>query len=622
MNSWTRYILLSALLGCTDPPLTSDDDASAADDDTSLSDDDTSAVDDDSALPDDDSSPADDDTTSPGDDDTSPGDDDTANPVCGNGLQEEGEICDDGESNGSSPCGCTEECALPAAGNPCDDGNFCSETESCDGGGSCVVELTRSCDDLNPCSVDSCDEPTDSCLNNGPGDTPLSLFDVGAIQDSSTLELTILSSETSWEATLEGGLVEIRTDEVEYTSWEVNECVLTPIRIHGWRSMPAGEDGLPGVAVAHGLGGWAEAENSLGPAAEMGIAALAYTGPGNADPEGENASEGTGSVASRLFDTVPDPRGSWFWGHAVAGMRALTVLETTWGVDGSRMGMAGYSGGGVATLIANGVDSRIHAAAAIASSGYLGLAAAATPNPGWEVDLLTEAGLTTASPEWVDFQAWMDPQNFLASAHGDVLMAVGSQDGFFPLTSAVATWDGLALSGGNHRVFEVANWDHGWWALYTGEEAAEDIDDVVHYWVDHHFGLDAALTDELPMPQVEGVSPWYCDYGGGIIWWCTALQVSLPGGSDYEVDGVRLWVSADSAFSFYSVELEDVGGGIWQGTVLVDPYAVDWGQLVYFAEAEYRNDGDVFGLGRSYKITSRPYFPAGFSPYIIPIDGG
>ena len=122
-----------------------------------------------------------------------------ATPVCGNGVREGSEACDDG--NTTQCDGCSNTCAVVlngcfiggtciadgtveptnacrscqrgvsrtaysprAAGTVCNDGLFCTAVDTCNGIGTCTG-TTRSCSDGLSCTVDACDEAGDACVN-------------------------------------------------------------------------------------------------------------------------------------------------------------------------------------------------------------------------------------------------------------------------------------------------------------------------------------------------------------------------------------------------------------------------------------------------------------------------
>lgn len=111
--------------------------------------------------------------------------------ICGNGIVESDEACDDGnrldgdccssscqfeEAGSSCPddgnvcttdtCNATGACVRTFNTNPCDDENACTTFDQCDQG-SCVGGPPPNCDDRNPCTDDSCD-PSLGCthMNN------------------------------------------------------------------------------------------------------------------------------------------------------------------------------------------------------------------------------------------------------------------------------------------------------------------------------------------------------------------------------------------------------------------------------------------------------------------------
>jgi cysteine-rich repeat protein len=75
--------------------------------------------------------------------------------TCGDGVVDPGETCDDGNEI-SGDC-CSKTCEAEPGGGACDDGNACSQIDSCDGTGGCVGASPLVCDDTNGCTDDGCD---------------------------------------------------------------------------------------------------------------------------------------------------------------------------------------------------------------------------------------------------------------------------------------------------------------------------------------------------------------------------------------------------------------------------------------------------------------------------------
>lgn len=560
-------------------------------------------------------------TDPPPDSDTPGEESDPPEDLCGNGQLDVGEDCDGG---GAGTCACTSDCTFPGAETTCDDGDPCT-TDTCDGAGSCapvpldcddgdactvdtcalgVCQRTPMvCDDADPCTTDTCSAGT--CRFNGWDGDPLSLWDLQTLQDPSTLQVQVLSTETVLE-----GLTPVQVQELRYTSYESEACELRPIVLEAWLAIPISLLGSPsdrpGLVVAHGLGAWAEPGSASNPAAQLGAVVLAWSGPG------QGASEGTPSTPDHLFDVMASPRDSWFWEHAVAGIRGLSLLQTLPEVDPTRLAMSGYSGGAVATLMVNGVDDRLSAAVPTSGMGHLDLAATNPTTPGWEVDLLRAMTppRDPTSPEWQRYVASLDPMHYLATAHAPTFLVNGAQDEFFPLTTTAATFADLQATGGDHRLHTIINWDHGWFALFNSEQPAIEADRIFEYWMRHHLGLGAAYRASPPQPTLVDVIAGVCDG-----WPCAMAVVDLPG-HGFEVTDARVHFSLDG-LAWFSAELERGALGWTGGIPFTDPAQLNRSTAAWMAEFELQ-DGLI---GPKLRVSTPPSLPPGFVPNILGIAG-
>jgi cephalosporin-C deacetylase-like acetyl esterase len=432
------------------------------------------------------------------------------------------------------------------------------------------------------------------------------LFDQAAIRDASTAQCTFTNQRMALkDATL------LDVWDVSYVSWEAVDGVLQPVTIRGFFARPSGTSTLPGVIHAHGLGGCTREEGATGPAALLGMAVLAYTGPGGGSGvEGCAVSEGLPAGSDNgyhLFDTLPDVRGTWFWGHPVAAMRGLTCLTTRPDVDASRLGMTGFSAGGVATLVVSGADDRVKAAVPLSACGRWDLAVQ-SPDA-WQNDLLQAAGLSAASPEWATLLAWLDPAVVVAATKTPVLMVNGTSDEFFPLNAHVPTLN--AITGATTRTSLAANFDHGCYAL-TGGESADTIAERAdlrarggqRMWLRHWLTSDASFA-YVPAAPVVVVQA----QGGGVLVTATVDG----GGSALQVEEVRFWWSTDDAFLWGSNELDKGTGvfaGVWWALLPVPPAP----NLVTYVDVQYKTKA-LLAPDR-FSISSVPALPAGFVPHL------
>lgn len=431
---------------------------------------------------------------------------------------------------------------------------------------------------------------------------PPPFFDFKLIKDQASAACNFTASHT----VLKNGVL-LEAFKVSYLSFELVDGVLKEILIRGFGARPVGSNVVPGIVNVHGLGGFANEDLATGLAALTGTFVVAYTGPGGGnigDPDTQ--SEGTPPSGGeppgyRLFDTVPDPRGSWLWAHAVAAMRALTCLESRPDVDRDRLGITGFSAGGIVSLIAASVDDRIKAAVPLSGTG------------GWDVSVLSEnswfyllldaAGLTTSSPEWGAFLQHLDPVSLLNTSAAPIMMVNGTVDEFFPLTAFNATYQ--AISSSPKRMSLAANFDHGCYSLLplwvedkkTIEERADlHAKGAQRLWFGHWFKTGFPSIPAEPTAQVLSQS--------GL-----SMVVAAVDEGGYIVEDVRTWVSIDDAYTFWAVPMKE-SLGLWV-TELLPEFPKN---AVWFVDVIYRTK-DLIAPDR-FSISSVPVLPDGFIPHI------
>jgi len=81
--------------------------------------------------------------------------------VCGNGVLDGDEACDDGNLVGGDCCSALCEVAA-ADGTPCSDGDVCSANDEC-AAGSCVAGPPLACDPCEVCGPSGCELPATTC---------------------------------------------------------------------------------------------------------------------------------------------------------------------------------------------------------------------------------------------------------------------------------------------------------------------------------------------------------------------------------------------------------------------------------------------------------------------------
>jgi hypothetical protein len=376
-----------------------------------------------------------------------------------------------------------------------------------------------------------------------------------------------------------------------------------PIVIRGYAVRPRGAAQVPAVVSSHGYGEQAALPPLVDTAVLLGSMMISYSGPGQGTMP-DNMSEGLGlnaNMNTRLFDTVPDKRGSWLWGHTVAALRALTCLEARPDVDPARLGMTGYSIGAVATLVASGVDSRI--VASVSRAGSLALDTMLASEDNWIWSQVQGARLDLTSPELQGFIELLDPAQ-LATAPAKVFMANGSTDEFFPVTAFSETF--RSIGNADSRATLSANFDHGGCFARTGIESMNAISQRmgVHLrlgmrmWFGYWFGTDPSYT-VIPEMPIATFTPMASMTG--------VVATIDEGDADVQVEDVTMWWSTDHSIFYESAPLTRLGAGMWGGTGAFTMGA----DTIAFVDVNYTTTGN-----QRFALSSIPDLSQGYVPRI------
>lgn len=204
------------------------------------------------------------------------------------------------------------------------------------------------------------------------------------------------------------------------------------LRIFAYFTYPTAKKGtkLPGIIIVHGGTGRADKAQAVA-YASLGYAALSMDLPGKGGGREGSRSEGPDMADDVIFKMTPSPRDSFLYSAVNSVCRAVSVMSNSTQVDSTRIGVVGSSWGGVITLVANGIDSRISAACTIYGAGYI-------PD---ESCWLAHGNMKHLSKKQI--QSWrehFDPSSYLASQSGKTLFLGATQDGYYPLRPFLKTY--------------------------------------------------------------------------------------------------------------------------------------------------------------------------------------
>lgn len=418
------------------------------------------------------------------------------------------------------------------------------------------------------------------------------------LNDTSTLNVQIIRQWTELV-----GVQQIQITELRYNSWECVNGQLQTIPIQAFYARPVSLNYGAAVVLAHGLGAQADAGAAARFAAQHGVAALYYSGPGCGQ------SGGRPFDLRLLFDTVPDPRGSWFWSHAIAGSRAITVLTTLPATDPTRIGMSGYSAGAMATLNVNGFDNRLRCAIAVSGTGGLRKAA---DNDGWMNHLLRACGLSRRSAPFQVLCDTVDPIHQARTQHAPVMLLNGAQDEFFPIDSTLDTFNAFPNRSA-HRIVVIPNWDHGLFTAtlpppyetFDNRNFAEArIEAATRFWIGRHLTGSGNYPNTPPIPTAAMYE----------FWGQAALSAELA--TSYQVVEVHVYYSNDGSWLYGGQRLTDRSGNLWYKLATGLPWSnFNLGNTVYFSEFRLRQSI----IAPEFWLTSVPSLPPNFRPRIRPM---
>jgi len=410
--------------------------------------------------------------------------------------------------------------------------------------------------------------------------SPLDIWDMHAIVND-PLEVQVLSErvvETERGAVLER--------ELTYRS-EISRG--EEIRIAAHLAMPVGEGTLPGLVIGHGHGGHGSMDMAQAYALTHKVIAVSIDGPG------QGGSSGPRDCMGHWLDVLETPRHSYLYHCAVAGMRAVTYLRTLAECDPKRIGVTGGSMGGIMTLLVNGVDKRLACAVDNAACGAW---ATGAREGSWLRTLMMDGmGLAPDSAEVTTLFRYLDPVHYIPTQRSPLLIILGAQDEYFPITSLAETVAGLR---GPHRLTYIADWDHGLYtidnpALQTYDNsaaAALRVNSSSKRWFDYYLHGKGEAIPRGPVLRMRAA-------GGAVL-----ARATVDEGSP--VSAVRFCYSTDGAYTFTVLPMER-GGGMWEARMRLGAAQAEG--LAAFVEVEYE-DGLFLSsrpyLGPQFRLRVRP----------------
>ena len=436
----------------------------------------------------------------------------------------------------------------------------------------------------------------------GPPDAggPPPLWDMPMIADPTTANCKFTNAK---EVEVDG--VKLRTYDLSYSSWESIGGKLQPITIYAKAAHPADNAvNLPGVVTVHDLGGAADLAEAVSLATQVGVFAVSYSGPG----AGTGATKSGGLPANhqggkRLYDVVPDTRGSWFWAHTVAGMRAISCLSTRKEVNPTSFAATGSGFGGALALIMAGADTRFYIVTSI--GGSLGWDLAVKSPQSWHHDMLFEAGYSAKDVHWTKLMDDMLKPALKAASKIAANIMIGTSDEYFPINSHAATYGVMSIWTRHHSL--VGNWDKGCYAAANVEppqviakRAAARARGGVNAWFKSLLKTDMDFY-YYPMTPLTGAKA-----DGDK----TKFTAEIAGGGKvFTAEGATAWWSHDEGFTWQHAEMDNPQSIVWVKTVDTKLLPTS----LWFLDIEYSHKK----LGpKTFSVSSKVNVGANFVPHL------
>ena len=332
-------------------------------------------------------------------------------------------------------------------------------------------------------------------------------------------------------------------------------------------------------------------------AAENNVVALAI------DRVGEGGSKGPRDHYGNWLnlDAGKDVRNGWMYHYVMSALRAVTLLHTLDEVRAERIGVSGFSRGGVCSLLVSAVDDRIALCVPISATGDFATTVEFEDN--WILPHIIEgAGKTKESAAWRRFVESYDPLNYIEQSQALLWIVNGAQDEYFPITSSRAL---MTAGAASKRIEVIFDADHGYYGSDTG---FYDMYLNTGLWRRRRGCLMKAIRAVLHGQGVLPETPHTVfDLASDQLRCVARIDTRDP------VAAVQLIFSADRAYTFRRVPMRPrLGGasaetGEWEASV---PFEGD--SLAAFVEVTY---SDAVG---PYYLTSVPHLSEGFVPKIRP----